>query len=139
MRLRGGGPTPACLFLFTGEGAHAAETDVASLKATPSWSAVAAALHKHLGEKLDVFLAKHLGEHAAPCSPTVTTILNLLNSDRLRAAGHIPNVVLGHSVGEVGAASGYSSYTTARSQEATPTRQRPDVHPRACAPKTMQT
>ena len=69
MRLRGGGPAPACLFLFTGEGAHAAETDVASLKASPSWSAVAAAVREHLGYELEAFLTDHFGKHAAPGSP----------------------------------------------------------------------
>merc|ERR1712185_130246 len=103
-RLRGGGRASACMFLFTGEGAHAAETDVASLKATPSWSAVAAAVREHLGHELEAFLAHHLGKHAAPGSPMVTTILNMLNADRWRAAGHTPTVVLGHSIGEVAAA-----------------------------------
>ena len=89
------------LFLCTGEGAHAAETDVPSLKASPLWSAVAAAVREHVGHELDFFLANHLGQHAAPGSPMVTTILNMLNADRWLAAGHMPTVVLGHSIGEV--------------------------------------
>ena len=80
-RLRGGGPAPACLFLLMGEGAHAAETDVPSLKESPAWPAVAAAVHKHLRHELEAFLASHLGNHTAPGSPIVTTILNILNAD----------------------------------------------------------
>ena len=77
---------------------------MASLKASPSWSAVAAAVRQLLGHELDAFLASHLGEHAAPHSPVVTTIVNILNADRWRAAGHWPSLVLGHSIGEVSAA-----------------------------------
>ena len=103
-RLRGGGPAPACLFLLMGEGAHAAETDVPSLKESPAWPAVAAAVHKHLRHELEAFLASHLGNHTAPGSPIVTTILNILNADRWHAAGYATTVVLGHSIGEVAAA-----------------------------------
>ena len=105
-RIRGGGGGRAAgLFLFTGEGAHTAETDVAALKASPSWSATAAVLVRQLlGLELEAFLASHLGEHAAPLSPVVTTIVNILNADRWRAGGHEPGALLGHSVGEVAAA-----------------------------------
>jgi acyl transferase domain-containing protein len=77
---------------------------VASLKASPSWSAVAAAVRAHLGHELEAFLANHLGKHVAPGSPMVTTILNMLNADRWCDAGHKPILVLGHSIGEVAAA-----------------------------------
>ena len=45
-----------------------------------------------------------LGKHEAPRSPVVTTILNLLNASRWRAAAHTPLFLLGHSIGEVAAA-----------------------------------
>ena len=72
VRIRGGASTPACVLLLTGEGAHAAETDVPSLKASPSWPAVEAAVC-HVEALADVglgaFLGVHLGEHTAPTSP----------------------------------------------------------------------
>ena len=102
-RLRGGGEE-GCLFLFTGEGAHDAQTDVASLRASPAWPVLEATMQRLRGIGLADFLASHLGEHAAPGSPLVTTIINLLNADRWRAAGHVPRLALGHSIGEVAAA-----------------------------------
>ena len=92
------------ILICTGEGAHCTETDVRSLQMSPSWPAADAAVRQSLGYDLHAFLAAHLGEHAAPASPLVTTIINILNVDRWRAAGHVPTLVLGHSIGEVAAA-----------------------------------
>ena len=99
-------PYPLCHLLLTGEGAHAntAQTAVPSLRASPSWAALEATLERLLGHGLADFLASHLGEHAAPNSPLVTTLVSLLNADRWRAAGHAPRLAIGHSIGEVAAA-----------------------------------
>ena len=106
LRLRGSGrPSHCTVFLFTGEGAHAAVTDVRPLKrSSPSWGAMSFAAPTLLGCELATFLGMHLGEHAAPDSPLVTTVLNMLNADRWRASGHAPNLALGHSIGDVAAA-----------------------------------
>ena len=98
-----GAPTP-CLFLFTGEGAHSSTTDVAAARLSPSWPALEAALRQCVGLELEAFLREHVGVHTAPHSPLVTTILNIANADRWRAAGHDARLVLGHSIGEVAAA-----------------------------------
>ena len=45
-----------------------------------------------------------LGVHTAPFSPVVTTVINILNADSWRLWGAVPDVVLGHSIGEVAAA-----------------------------------
>ncbi len=57
-----------------------------------------------IARSLRAFLRARLGVHAASGSPLVTTIINVLNADRWRAAGHWPSLVLGHSIGEVSAA-----------------------------------
>ena len=97
------------IFLFTGEGAHvvaAAQTPTAGelCKLGDSSSNVEAAL-AHAGlPSLDALLTTALGQHTAPLSPVVTTVLNLLNAHRWQAAGHVPSIAVGHSIGEVAAA-----------------------------------
>ncbi|KAL3926243.1 MAG: hypothetical protein SGPRY_003388, partial [Prymnesium sp.] len=57
-----------------------------------------------LASNLEEFLSCHMGSHTAPYSPVVTTVINILNAERWRAAGFQPTFALGHSVGEVAAA-----------------------------------
>jgi hypothetical protein len=96
--------SPSCIFLLTGEGAHSAQSDLVSMRLSPSWDAVEQAMQRLGHESLDGFLERNLGDHRAPNSPLVTTIINILNADRWRNANHVPSVVIGHSVGEVAAA-----------------------------------
>ena len=95
----------ACVVIFTGEGAHSAHTDISSLQASPSYAEVVRAVHLLFGRRADSFLADHLGNHAAPFAPVITTIINVLNVDRWRAFGLADApLLLGHSIGEVASA-----------------------------------
>jgi hypothetical protein len=106
--LRGGGAAssgPWCVFVFPGEGTHSRNTDIAGLSASPSWGVIEASLQRlGLADALDSFLWSNMGEHEAPLSPVVTTTINIINANRWRGAGRSPNLVLGHSIGEVAAA-----------------------------------
>ncbi|CAE7448398.1 usp15, partial [Symbiodinium necroappetens] len=62
----------ACVFVFSGEGAHGTDTDISVLKLSPSWPAVQQALREVGQVDPEAFLQENLGEHTAPNSPLVT-------------------------------------------------------------------
>ena len=63
-----------------------------------------AALQELLGRGLEDFLSAESGNHQAPVSPMVTTLINILHADLWRHWGYAPTFALGHSIGEVAAA-----------------------------------
>ena len=98
-------PSTSAIFVFAGEGAHSETTDWRELRLAPAWADVDEAIKSlSIADGLEPLLLQHLGCHAAPLSPVVTTAINILNASRWRAAGHAPSVAIGHSIGEVAAA-----------------------------------
>ena len=63
-----------------------------------------AALQELLSRGLEDFLSAESGNHQAPVSPVVTTLINILHADLWRHWGYAPTFALGHSIGEVAAA-----------------------------------
>ena len=62
------------------------------------------ALQDLLGRSLEDFLSAEAGNHVAPVSPLVTTLVNILHADLWRQWGYEPTFAVGHSIGEVAAA-----------------------------------
>ena len=101
----GSSAAPALLFLCTGEGEHSADSDVAYLRASPSWLDVQATIAELTSvSPLETFFDQTLGEHGHQYSPLVTAAISILNADLWRAWGFRPALALGHSIGEVSAA-----------------------------------
>ena len=98
-------PLP-CIHLHCGEGAHAADTDINTLKASPLWHALDCIFLSKMKVELFCFLSRRLGDHSCPTSPVVTTVINLLNAGRWQGDGNQPSITLGHSIGELAAAHG---------------------------------
>jgi len=96
--------SPQTVFLFTGEGVHSEDTDISLLKTSSSWPEVLQAIRDIGYSDAESFLVSNLGKHVAPTSPIVTLAIGILNADLWRQWGQVPDVVLGHSVGEIAAA-----------------------------------
>ena len=110
------------LVLCPGEGAHSSTQDVSGLRESSAWNSVERAvesLNVSESESLETFLHFSTGSHCAPCSPVVTTVVNILNLERWRDAGFFlpdgdsPVLVIGHSIGEVAAVYAAGLYSVA--------------------------
>jgi len=90
------------VFAFAGEGAHSTDTDPSILRASPAWEPCKLQLALQ-GVDLDELFEKHLGEHLAPHSPIVTTVINVCLCELWKLWGFVPTHAVGHSIGELAA------------------------------------
>jgi len=93
------------IFVFSGEGTRAPDTDFSLLPLSPAWDqCVAAAIS--LGIDLAAVFAdeEQRATHAAPLSPVLTTVVNVCYAALWRLWGFSPKIAVGHSLGELGAA-----------------------------------
>jgi hypothetical protein len=77
-------PRRTVVFAFCGEGAHHEDVDVSLLQQSPLWSRCEEAVAQTRlsnSASLGEFLRANLGEHHAPSSPVVTTVVNILLAD----------------------------------------------------------
>ncbi len=92
------------VFLFSGEGTHSDETSYRLLKHSPSWAKIEALLSATLNLELEPLLAREIGSHRCPHSPLLTVVSQICLADLWRHWGYRPDVVVGHSTGELTAA-----------------------------------
>ena len=102
------------------EGAHSSTQDLSGLRESSAWNSVELAvksLNLSENESLETFLHFSAGSHCAPCSPVVTTVINILSLERWRDAGFFladdHALVIGHSIGEVAAVCAAGLYSVA--------------------------
>ncbi len=91
------------VFLYSGEGTRSSESDCDLLKHSAYWTEIEQILHDQLGLDLETIWN---GDDPLRCptSPLVTTVAQICLADTWKRWGHEPDVVIGHSIGELAAA-----------------------------------
>ncbi len=99
------------VFLYSGEGTHDRGTRFRLLKHSPSWSQIAHILRSTLNLEVEQLWKREIGRHRCPSSPLLTVISQICLSDIWCKWGYRPDVVIGHSTGELSAAYQAGFYT----------------------------
>lgn len=92
------------IFLYSGEGTSNRETSFKLLEHSKYWSEIQSILNSKLGLNLEEIWNNEVGKHRCPHSPLLTVISQICLSDIWTQWGYKPDVVIGHSVGELSAA-----------------------------------
>jgi acyl transferase domain-containing protein/acyl carrier protein len=99
------------VFLFSGEGTHSPDTRFRLLTHSPLWKRIGAIVQSTLALDLEPLWHEAVGHHRCPHSPLLTVISQICLSDLWRRWGFRPDVVVGHSTGELAAAYQAGFYT----------------------------
>jgi acyl transferase domain-containing protein len=92
------------LFLYSGEGTSNSESSYKLLKTSRYWAEIRETLRAELDLDLEQLWRREIGQHRCPYSPLLTIICQICLSDLWTRWGHAPDVVIGHSIGELSAA-----------------------------------
>jgi acyl transferase domain-containing protein/acyl carrier protein len=92
------------LFLYSGEGTKDRDSKYRLIKHSKYWSEIQQTLHSELNIDLEQLWNAEIGTHQCPHSPLFTVICQICLSDLWIQWGYKPDVVLGHSIGELTAA-----------------------------------
>ena len=99
------------VFLYAGEGTHSVETRFRLLKQSAPWPRVEEILSSKLGLNLEQLWNREIGKHRCPGSPLLTVVSQICLADIWQHWGYQPDVVIGHSTGELAAAYQAGFYT----------------------------
>lgn len=92
------------LFLYSGEGTHGSEINFNLLKHSPLWLQIEDILKLKLDLELEQVWKEHINQHRCPHSPLLTVVSQICLSDIWCSWGYPPDIVIGHSTGELSAA-----------------------------------
>jgi len=92
------------IYLYSGEGTKNSESKPELLKHSKYWSEIDAILSSNLKLNLEEIWHTEIDQHRCPYSPLLTVVSQICLSDIWRQWGYKPDVVIGHSVGELTAA-----------------------------------
>ena len=92
------------VYLYSGEGTKSSESKSELLKHSKHWSEIDTILSSTLGLNLEEIWKNEIDQHRCPYSPLLTVVSQICLSDIWRQWGYQPDVVIGHSIGELTAA-----------------------------------
>ena len=92
------------IFLYSGEGTSNRESSYKLLEHSKYWYEIRSILDSKLDLDLEKIWQNEIGKHRCPYSPLLTVVTQICLSDIWNQWGYAPDVVVGHSVGELSAA-----------------------------------
>jgi len=92
------------VYLYSGEGTKSGESKSVLLKQSKYWSEIDTILSSKLGLNLEEIWKNEIDQHRCPYSPLLTVVSQICLSDIWHQWGYQPDVVIGHSIGELTAA-----------------------------------
>jgi len=99
------------VLLYSGEGTHSDRTSFRLLKQSASWLRIEDTLSSKLDLNLEQLWNREIGKHRCPYSPLLTVVSQICLADIWQQWGYHPDVVIGHSTGELAAAYQAGFYT----------------------------
>ena len=91
-------------FIYSGEGTSNSESSFQLIELSKHWPEIQSILNSKFDLKLDQLRKREIGEHRCPFSPLLTVVSQICLADIWRQWGYHPDVVVGHSIGELSAA-----------------------------------
>lgn len=91
------------VFLYSGEGTSDRGSSFQLLEHSKYWSEIRSILRSKFDLDLEEIWQNEIGKHRCPYSPLLTVVSQICLSDIWRQWGYSPDVVIGHSVGELSA------------------------------------
>lgn len=92
------------IYLYSGEGTKHSESNYRLLKHSDKWADIKSILKSRFNLDLQETWTNEIGKHSCPISPLLTVVSQICLSDIWTRWGYKPDVVVGHSIGELTAA-----------------------------------
>ncbi len=89
------------IYLYSGEGTRDSESKPDLLKHSKYWSEIDSILSSKLKLNLEEIWNNEIDKHRCPYSPLLTVVSQICLSDIWSQWGYTPDVVMGHSIGEL--------------------------------------